>query len=309
MRRARFFLPLLSLVCLGCDADAGPSEDPPPTEDAALPDGRYFEGAGYMLPGSHVNVVKRIGVTTMIEPGVTKGFDLDGRTSDYTDEESCRHGDFVDPDGREGIDNQLAAIWSDLYPLVGEAVEALLQGAINEGRVLVMMELVGVDDLVDDDDVTFNVYRGLLDPEIGTFGFIAPSQTFYYDYDSPISTASNMAIVGGELVAGPVQLQLPINILDLDIIANIYGGFVRMQIAGDGTFTGYIGGAFSLDEILSALLQTGAAAETRLVAPIFENNADMGYEDGVCTLISVGFEFEGTTAFVVRDAERDAAAE
>lgn len=303
----RSLLPLLFLLP-ACGETDEPAPDEPVAEDVgeAPPVGNYFEDEGYMLPASHVNVVRRIAVSTLIEEGVALGFDLDGRTSDYTDEESCLQGDLKGPDGSEGIDNQLAVIWGALEPLVGEAVNALLQGAINEGRVLLMMELTGVDDLYEDDDTTFNLYRGLLDPEIGTQGLIAPSQTFYYDYGSPISTVEGVVVEDGVFVAGPVKMQLPLDILDLQIIAELHGAWARITIAEDGTFTGYLGGAFSLPQLLGALMETGAAAEARLVAPIFRNNADMGRdEDGICQLISVGFEFEGTTAYVVRDRQME----
>lgn len=295
---------LLTVPLIACEDDApAPAAE---ASDAALPDAApYFEDHGYVLPRSHANVMRRMRFSSLVEPGVALGFDLDGRTSEPGDEQTCGHGDLRDPDGAEGIDNQLAKIWSDLAPLVGEQVDALIQGAINEGRVLVMIELAEVDDLRDDDDVTLNVFRGLLDPDVGTQGLIAPSQTFYFDYDKPLSTAAGARLADGEIVAGPVTLQIPIAILDLDIVANLYGGYLRMRVAADGTFAGYIGGALSLDEMLGALLETGAAAETRLVTPIFQRNADLVPVDGRCTQISVGIEFEGTTAYVVRDAARE----
>ena len=157
----------------------------------------YFEGQRYVLPGSHANVVKRMRFTALVEPGVALGFDLDSKVSEEGEVESCGHGDLLDPEGNAGIDNQLAKIWSDLQPLVGTQVDALLQGAINEGRVLLMFELEGMDDLKNDDSVTLNVFRGLLDPDVGTFGYIAPDQSFDYDYEKPISTVENVQIVDG----------------------------------------------------------------------------------------------------------------
>jgi hypothetical protein len=288
------------------DASSGAAVAADAAPEAGGPDASpYFEGEKYVLAGSHANIVRRMGFIGLTGPGVARGFDLDGRVSPAGERESCGHGDLTDPEGRTGIDNQLASIWATLEPLVGPQVAALLQGAINEGRVLVMMELSGVDDLRDDPDVTFRLFRGVLRPEVGTQGYITPDQTFAFDYENPVSTVSNVAIVDGELVAGPVVLQVPIAILDLDIIADIELGRIRVRIAEDGTFSGYIGGALSLPKIIGALLETGASAETRLVQPIFERNADMEPVDGKCTYISVGLEFDGTTAFVVRDAARE----
>jgi hypothetical protein len=169
--------------------------------------------------------------------------------------ESCGHGDLTDPQGRAGVDNQLANIWSSLAPLVGPQVQALLQNAINEGRVLIMFELAGVDDLKNDDDVTLRVYRGLLRPEVGTRGLITPDQTFDFDYASPVSMVEGARIVDGVLEAGPTILQIPIIILDLDIVAQLHYGRVHLDIADDGTFTGYMGGALNVPEVAQACMR------------------------------------------------------
>ena len=288
----------------GCvsDAEEGASPAPAPAAEAPTYDGDYFDGEGFVLPESHVNVVRRISVTTESSPGVAMGFDLDARVSEPGDAETCNHGDLLDPSGVMGVDNQLARMWPALEPLVGTAVEGLIQGAIDEGRMLMMLELSGVDDLQNDEDVTFSLFSGLLDPDVGVEGLI-PDQTFYYDYGRPSSSVEGVQIVAGELLAGPVRLQIPLNILDARFNLDILDGWVRITIDEDGSFDGILGGAFNVDDVLGQLLDTGAAAETRLVSPIFEANADMGLEDGRCTLFSTAFEFEGTTAFVVREPD------
>ena len=289
---------VVALTALGC-GDEPPASDVAPTEMTPDP---YFEGEKYILADSHANVVRSMRIVGESEPGIALGFDLDGRVSEASDADTCRQPDLVDPEGRVGIDNQLAIIWPLVEPVIGEAVHALLQGAINEGRVLIIMELTGVDDLRNDDDVTLNLYRVSAVPEVGTFGFISPDQTYYYDYEGPLSTVEHAAIVDGEVLAGPVELQVPLRILDLDYVATVYQGRVRLQIREDGSFDGILGGGFDVAEWLETLYATNAAAEAMLVAPVFEGNADMEKIDGVCTKLSVAFKFEGTTGFVVRDA-------
>ena len=277
--------------------DAGGSGDAPDVDDRT-----YFEGEQYMLEDSHVNVIRQFEITGLVEDGIANGFDIDQQVTEPGDPMHCNHGDLVDPDGREGIDNQLASIWSSLEPLIGEQTRALLQGAINEGRVLIMVELVGVDDLQNDDSVSLNVFRGLLDPDIGNKGLIAPDQTFYLDYDNPISSFDDVQIVDGEVIAGPFELLLPLQILELDIVANVTNAWLRFDIHDDGTFHGVIGGAFDLPQMFDAITMTGAEAEAELVRPIFESNADLGFSGGECTQLSAAFGIEGTTGFVVRDA-------
>ena len=183
--------------------------------DDAAPDTRpYFPGGGYVLEDSHVNVVRQI-VFTSVEDGVVPGFDLDGHVTSAGDDEDCGKPDLISPSGTPGVDNQLGNLWPALSPLIGTQLEGLLQGAINESRVLIMVEISGVDDLWNDDSVVVNVYRGLADPEVGTVGFISPNQTYEYDYGSPISTVEDAAIVDGSIVAGPFVVAIPVDILDV----------------------------------------------------------------------------------------------
>ena len=265
----------------------------------------YLEEGQYVVKNSHANVLREFEFTGEESPGVAQGFNLDGAVSVEGDPDSCGHGDLTDPEGRDGIDNQFAKIWVALEPLVGEAVQAMLQGAINEGRFLLMVELVGVKDLENDNKVTVNLFRGRQDPEIGTFGLISPDQTFYFDDTVEASTVEKVAIVDGVVEAGPVAFQIPIDILEAEFVMNVADGKLRFEIHEDGTFEGILGGSIFVYDVLEELYQTDAYEEAELVTPLFENNADMGLEGGVCRQFSLAFGFRGTTGYVVREeAER-----
>ena len=106
-------------------------------------------------------------------------------------------------------------------------------------------------------------------------------------------------------MAGPVKLLIPLNILQAQFNLEMNNGWVRIKIHEDGTFDGILAGAFHVPTVLGELYETNAEAEARLVTPVFEANADMGLEDGKCTLFSTAFAFEGTTAYVVRDGARE----
>jgi len=307
---------------LGCEAEPllappqqGGAQAPPEAgETAGAESGRagaqgsaepYFEGARYMREGTHVNIVHQLRFIELEGDGVARGFDLDGRRSEDGDEESCGHGDFTSPEGREGVDNQLAELWATIAPLVGEQAHALLQNAVNEGRVLVMLELEGVDDLWDDEDVTLNIFKGSLRPHIGTQGVITPDQTFDFDYESPISSATGLKIVGGQLIAGPLEINIPVTILSLDVVVKVELARVQLTLNQEGEMSGYLTGALHVPTLTEALINTDAEREARLVAPFFERNADMVKVDGVCTYLSMGLSFEATRAFVVRDLTRE----
>ncbi|MCB9663975.1 MAG: hypothetical protein H6732_07665 [Alphaproteobacteria bacterium] len=293
--------PLVPLLLLG--ACAAPDDG-----DEADTDATWFADGGFSLADAHANVLREFSFTREESDGVAPGFDLDGLDSPAGDPASCGHGDLIDPDGVPGIDNQLAAIWTLAAPLIGEQVEELLQGAINEGRMLMVVELVGVDDLRNDDDLSLRLFRGAADPELGTLGLIAPDQTYAVDPSTPEVVLDGLSLRDGFLEAGPVAFDLPIDILEARFDMPVSDGRIRLRLDEQGAMHGLIGGIVDVRTMLDELLATDAAAETELVAPIFENNADMRQVDGTCTGFSVAFGFDGTPGFVVRYPE-DAAAE
>ena len=54
------------------------------------------------------------------------GFDLDNATTPDGEDSSCGHGDLIDPEGREGIDNQMATIWDAIEPIAGSFAQEIL---------------------------------------------------------------------------------------------------------------------------------------------------------------------------------------
>lgn len=261
---------------------------------------QYFVNGGFVLPNSQSNVIREFSFFAEDSQGVAYGFNLDELNSTSPKPDTCYVEDLVDPSGRVGIDNQLARIWTDLEPLVGEAVQGLLHGAINEGRFLLMIELEGLDNWRNDDDVTVHLLRGRLKPEIGTQGMLAPDQTFYADEEFPASRVEKVQVVDGYLEAGPVEFVVPIDILDAKFLLKARSGKLRLRINEDGTFEGHLGGFLTPSEFLSKLYETGAEREARVVAPFFEDNTDSNPVDGRCTDFSAAFGFKGTTAFIVR---------
>jgi hypothetical protein len=263
-------------------------------------DGRwYLPDGGWLEADAHTNVMRRFEIATE-EDGVAPGFDLDARESEQGDDLSCGHGDLISLDGKPGVDNQLAKIWTTVYPVIGPAVEALLQGSINEGRFLMIVELTGVDDLFQDDDVTLKLFTGRGDPQMGSFDLIAPDQTFYEDNTRATSIVEHVQIIDGHITAGPLDFEVPVNVLELDFSLPIRSGMIELDIDEYGAFSGQLGGAVSVSGFLDHLTMGNGGREAAMVRPVFEANADMGKTDGECDLFSTAFLFESTTAFVVR---------
>lgn len=263
----------------------------------------YLGDDVYVDTQAHSNILRSFSFFGTDENGLAWGFDLDGAISEAGDEESCGHGDLESPDGTVGIDNQLAKIWTLIEPVAGSIAQELLQGAINEGRVLLALELINVDNLRNDDDVTLRIFTAEGDPEIGTMGVISPNQTFSINTNADFVEVSGVSIEAGRVQVGPIDFSMPLDILELQTTLNIKKGSFDFIIEEDGTFHGYLGGAISVSEFLTDIKNTDAAEEAALVEALFINNADMGYESGECDLFSLAFSFSGTNAFVVRSVE------
>ena len=289
---------LVLLTLLGACAEEEKAQAPPSADETvATP---YFENGGYMLTNSHTNLLRTFQMVRPDEDGRVVGFNLDDAVTEEGDEDFCREGDFTSPDGREGIDNQFADLWAAVEPLIGEATEALIQGAVNEGRIVMVVELEGVEDLQNDQGITLHVYRGRIEPDVGNLGVISPDQTVYFDADFPHFTVENVDIVDGLVEATDMVITLPVDILDAYFTVVFDNAQIRFTIEEDGTFRGAFGGIVDLVEIFDELLQTNAAQEAALVKPIFFNYADLGKGPDGCTKASAAFQFEGTTAFSVR---------
>ena len=303
-------------ACGGSDEAVHPDDKSNPamaadnTQGEAVSDpyADYFEDGSYIIRNSHANVVRNVEFFGTSEDNTAEGFNLDDLVSKIDDEKTCGHGDLSDESGRAGIDNQVAVIWTDLLgPLVGEATHALMKGAINEGRLLLGIELSGVDDLKNDDDITLTFFRARTgDPHVGTLGLLAPDQTYYVDSEFPKTVIENLQIKDGEVMAGPVEFQSPIDVLAEFFIVKVTQGRLRFKIAEDGTFTGLIGGVINVADVLEEGYKTNAAQEFRAVTPFFLDNTDMMLNaDGGCDGISMAIRFEATTGFVVHQTDDD----
>ena len=216
---------------------------------------------------------------------------------------SCGHGDFMSPWGDDGVDNQMAMVWAMAEELVGEAVVALLQDGINEGRMLVMLELGGVDDLVNDDEVTVSLYRSTDVPIVNVAGYLVPDQTFVPDPEFPDIRFDNASIVDGHVKAGPFNLAFPIRAFNADFLVSLDEGYVEFDINAEGRFSGHMGGIMDVHDIMGLMLQTNAAQEAALLYPIVEDLADINRTEEGCTHLSAALRFEGVTAFRVTERE------
>ncbi len=318
---------LCSLVVLSACSD----REPPPDEDAGqldaaavdapsgddvLADDAGTDGgtdagtdAGPLTGETYVYVLDFMDVAAAEEggdPAIVPGFDLDDRVSAADDLETCRREDFTSPapDNEPGVDNRLGPTLASQEEMLH--VRSNLIGNVRLGNVLVLLEVRGVDDFVNDDRVEVDVLFGLL-PEgvempmlMADFRYV-PGQTFdldprsFLDDGTTIRVSLAGRIVDGRLDAGPGSLTLTVPFemdtveLDLKRVRS------RFDISETGLARGVIGGSLDVEETAMRLAEV-TEFDAATLEIILNGSADLDRIDGRCRSVSIGLVFDGTTA-------------
>lgn len=285
------------------DAGADAVTDAAASADSAMDAGVFPD---VEVPSSYVLVVDEITGTREEGRYVSYGFDLDGIVSDDGDEASCGHQDFTSPDGETGIDNQFALLLPIIEGAGGQALEDLIQNAINDGNILVVLELGGLDDLQNDDDVSMTLMRGVGNPVLGFDARLAPDQTFDVDPEGQYEYAEGLSVNDGVLRATGLEFTLPVYVFEYLFPMDLTQGVVEVRFNDDGTATGRLAGAVQVSNVAYLAEEAAIPSSFRdLLIQIASNYADMDQQpDGTCNAFSVTFNFTATTAFIYGDAQR-----
>jgi len=235
------------------------------------------------------------------------GLDLDGHVSVEGDVAGCFKGDFVGPNGELGIDNQFATLLPLVEEFVGEEnIDALLEGAIANGQLLIMLALTGVDDPLNDDCVDFRLGAGLGTPFLDTTGSYEPYQTFGFDEETaPPSSLQRGRIEDGVFTAGPGHVVLPVRILDAAFNLDLQFSHARLKvvrdpIAGGITLEGLVSGGIHVDDFNDIVTSLNIGDDViGAVVPIVAGLADLGMdEDGICKRVSAALKIQSTPAYL-----------
>jgi len=253
---------------------------------------------------TRAGIVTKLGFARAIAADKAPGFNIDGRESDSSDYMSCGKMDFTDADGRKGIDNQIAPLMPEVEKLVGNAVDGLLQGSINDGQLVILYEMENVDDFTNDECVNFAVQVGTKKrPTLGTDGVIEGYQTFELDPEAERSYVTGARIQNGVLEAGPFVVSIPLAIFDVAFTLHVQQAYFRFSIDDEGLMHGYLGGGIVPQELLDGIAD-GDGLEDLLpqIKVALEANTDLAYneETGKCGQLSAALEFSGAPAFIRR---------
>lgn len=254
------------------------------------------------------------GFRPMAAPGALDGFDLDGRVSTATQPaaDECAHDDFSGPGGELGYDNQL---WRALGCIrgfqPGDAVAGVVDAAVRDGSMTILVDVRGVDDPRNDSEVEVQLFSSRDAPPLGADGSVLPFGTLGIDPDARYhGSVAAGRIENGILVAGPMDLRLRLNIQIVVGDLTFEDAYVRVILDPDGSATGAIHGYTPIEDVYEvfgrqagtiggkeALGYTCSGLHAALVS-----QADGGFDPATqsCSSLSAAYRFAAAPAFVAR---------
>ncbi len=290
-----------ALVSTGCGGGGGgggggtdtPNQPPPQT-------GGSCSGGETLL-----YVVSSLGAGIPTGEGRVPGFDVDQRLSDASDSQTCNQPDYVSPppESRTGVDNQLGPIVASFD--FQDEVETLFDAAIEDGSLLLLVEVSHVQSTSDDDCVTVSFLNGFFppgigDPIIGADGQLAPGQLIDIDQSfldasgNPLYQVTNARIAGGVLDTPHTSITPTYTVGGT--AAPITFNQLAVRLDGDHARDGVIGGSFEV-ETVAAIIGPQLGSLEPFVLPALRSKADLARDaGGTCQSLSAGLVFSAVTA-------------
>ena len=312
----------LSLASIGCGS-GDISGEPAGTRGPGGADGAGGASGALVLPGLGF-VATSFGFHYPADPDTSlDGFDLDNRvsSSDSPAADECAHDDFVGPDQQPGIDYGFLDIMRNedmredgKYVFggfrEGQLVDGVISGAVKNGSMTILLQVQGLDDSQNDDDVRVQIFGSEDSPALGTDNSVLPGATLSIHPDARYHSGEVPgAVVDGVLIAGPIDLRFPVDIMIVQDEMLIHDSWLRIEL-GDGTFEGTVSGYWDVanirDIIGTPTTQNGNAANftiQQFEAGMAEfADGDYDADSGLCNSFSIMFQFQGLQAFIASES-------
>lgn len=271
-------------------------------------DGPLFRGPG------RLNACRLPGIVP--DPGhpspqseVAWGLDLDGDDGSGAPPAGVRkHTNYKSPDGRSGIDNQLFTI-DGCIP--GLKRKGLLTAARNEtmrnGAISILIEVSGIDDARNDDNVDVAVFYSKDPMTKNAAGSMVLGNFTYRVSDDPELT-QHFARVRGRIENGIVATSAleAITLHDAGMQRlTLHDARLRIELLPDGNMKGLVGGYQDWRELMNFWgpqrhFEQGMGFKCPAMYQAFKRAAD-GLQDpvsGEFNGISSTYQFEGVPAFI-----------
>lgn len=241
---------------------------------------------------------------------VVRGFDLDGDDgSGPPPARTRKHVNFVSPDGRKGIDNQLFTIegciagWrrNGFLPMIGNELR-------RAGGLSILVEVSGIDDARNDNDVAVSIYYST-DPmrRDGTSKIVLADYTYRVSAETQFS--QDYVRFRGRMVDGVIMTDPVAKVVMHEGPASTWSlasARMWMELLPDGTMKATLGGYRDWRELLASAFFQGSDYENTIgfQAPSMYaavRRAADGLRDpasGEFNGISAAYEMEGIPAFI-----------
>lgn len=246
------------------------------------------------------------------------GRNLDNNISAGGEVSSCGAVDFTSPDGRTGIDNQLYRVMGciDSYrrdaEFAGGAMEDYHVGAYRDGEITTLMEVRGVDDLQNDDEIEIGVYSSHEPTSYDSKKEGIPSASLTISENTLWHNVAKGRIENGVIITEPFELRLKFGWVGRPAEYLIKDTQMHLTINEDGSLAGDLVGFFDLQHAYwsnfhdeRGALQVANGYTCSAVWESLQEHAD-GYPDaetGKCQAISTALRIEAVPAYVLMPPE------
>lgn len=239
------------------------------------------------------------------------GMKLDGTEDGRDTPKSCKHEKFTGIDGTPGVDNQLYRLLGCVYGWrsIGHVETAANGHRQTNGLGMILIEVAGVDDPRNDDDVNVTFYRSVDQFTFGANATVLPYSTYRIDYDGKdprYGDSLKGKIVDGVLkTADGGDVKLPFYGNQSYQTMQLKDARLEMKIAPDGASAdGIIAGYYSTQQLWEYIGELGWQPTGIYTCPgiyaAMQKLAD-GHKDpktGECTSISSAFKIKTVAGFI-----------
>jgi hypothetical protein len=284
--------------------DALVAGDAPALPDAVVvrPDAFVSVDATAPTMPTYTYVVSVVAADRVVS-GAVAGINVDGIDSGRGSRVgTCqeRHPDYVSSiTALPGVDNQLSGSLLSALESGGLDINRNLANGIAMGEFLLLITVDGIDDFVDDPEVTVTFALGETasgGAPTTSGGLLAPGQRFRVS--TPLGAGMGH-IAGNRLEANVAAIPLPLVIGDPASVTDLADAQITARITADRLFDGEGGGGVSVEDLIAFAESNGQGALARSLLPMFADLEPSATDPLDCASISAGFRLEAVSAMIV----------
>ncbi len=245
---------------------------------------------------------------------ISYGVNLDGTTDGHATDKTCAHEKFpTSPDGATAVDNQMFRLlgcvegwrWS-----FGQVEAGAQEGRRTSGLGMILMEVMGVDNLQNSDHVTVNFYRSIDQFVPDSKGNAIPFSSYRIDMDGNkprYGSSVKGSIKNGVLTTEPGDIKIPFYGNYNYMSQTIQDARLHFKLAPDGSEAdGEMAGYYPVDQIMRYVQNLSAVAATAqdscpaiYVAAHELADGHKNPQTGNCDSLSTTLLFEAVGAYAI----------